>query len=629
MRLMIGDDDLVKGFDSDFSKLRLFDKTPKTAAIWKEHRADLVKSFDVVNVIKTDKGRRITLECNPRYFLWQDGNVWRHLDCNLDQGGVNVLAYSEEQWFYYYDTVKSTGERYHPGYKHLCSVLFNDFKNPVILDPDTACRRYIDRIAVDKESESDIVFKFGVTSCAIESNEIVFSNEEEYTIIQKQGSYPTLLINDKVTTAALDLIELMTLLENQFYYKKCVSHHKDYMVVYRLLEPVINAWVVKEQMRPDQDKVSVRLKNQLAKLHNNRRLYNLPFSEIELIGLYNTYQYSYSRREVSGFDVLKNINKRLANNDSKQAINACFYGHEYPKCIRKLLLQAGLLLFAENTYRLIARAVAARGVDRTREFITNPYKNNSLDLEVLEDRVLLSGFTLGWNLKQYRQMQTNPNKSGQEKSRLKSLEVLLKDTIRMQNYILRNKGEIQIKSNNVKEIHDYLMPIYSLFINSERGAEMEAFKTVSTQDQLAPLLVDGFILRSPYTAAELMTVGEQMKHCVAAYTSNFYYRKIEIAVLTDSEGVYLVCLEIKNSYVIQAKMKYNAAVRKNSQYLKMVMDFIALNNLKICTEDISDTADNDDSWEGFQSRYIPKDESRIEIVKALEEKEKQKAAALF
>lgn len=626
MRLMVESSDLTMDCDKDANELRLFDRTPASDAFWKKHRADLIKSFDVVQMDNSGTRRYITLECNPSYFLWQDGKVWRHFDCDLDHGDVKVLAYSEEQWFHHHDTVKSTGERHHPGYKHLCSVLFNAFENPVILDRDTVSQRYIDRIDVHKESETDIVFKFRVASCAIETNiscgvetnEIVFSTKEKYTIIQKKDCYPTLLIDGKVTTAALDLIDLMTLLESQFYYKKCYSHHKDYMVIYRLLEPVINKWVVNDRMQADKDQVSVRLKKQLAQVYNNPRLYDLPFGEIELIGLYNPYKYLYRHNQVRSATVLQCINKSLADNNSKQAINACFYGYEYPKCIRKLLLQAGLLKFNERTYHLIACAVEAQGVDKTFNFITNPHKDGQLDLDVINDRELLNGFIKGWNLKLYRQMQTNPDKSRKEKTSFNTLDELLRDAVRMHDYLVVKKADVKKALTNIKDIHDYLSPIYSVFMQSDSGSEMEAFKTVSTTGQLVPLSIDGFTLRAPHTAFELMAVGRQMKSCVASYAKAFFYRQIDIALLTDNYGEYLACIEIKDGYVIQAKLKYNLKLKENNQYLQMVMEFMALNNLKIGTEDIKDHPGF--GYKVNRNRRGPKDESRLALVQALKEK---------
>lgn len=60
MRLMVENSDLTMDCDKDANELRLFDRTPASDAFWKKHRADLVKSFDVVQMDNSGTRRYIT-----------------------------------------------------------------------------------------------------------------------------------------------------------------------------------------------------------------------------------------------------------------------------------------------------------------------------------------------------------------------------------------------------------------------------------------------------------------------------------------------------------------------------------------------------------------------------------------
>jgi hypothetical protein len=177
---------------------------------------------------------------------------------------------------------------------------------------------------------------------------------------------------------------------------------------------------------------------------------------------------------------------------------------------------------------------------------------------------------------------------------------------------------LNLPSKNINEIHDYLSPIYTLHAQAGSSAEMTAFRTVDTSSQTKPLITPDHIIRSPYTASELAYVGTEMKHCVASYTKRFYYRNIDIALLTNKDGAYLVCLEIKDNKVVQAKMKFNQPVRANDQYHSLVMDFIALNGFKVATSDI-DIKNTDRVWRSFG--FEKADEERAAIVESLQVEE--------
>ena len=186
---------------------------------------------------------------------------------------------------------------------------------------------------------------------------------------------------------------------------------------------------------------------------------------------------------------------------------------------------------------------------------------------------------------------------------------LVADSVHMQQSLLEQGVILNIPSKNLNEVHDYLSPIYTVYRKAESSAEVSALELVDTSDQLITHTANNYVVRSPFTASELMDVGSQMRHCVAAYADRFYYRQIEIALLTNDAGEYLVCLEIYGNSVVQAKMKFNKPVSQNKEYLAIVMDFIALNNLKVAASDI------DGRYHSYKYDYrSPRDQSRVDIV---------------
>lgn len=627
MRLIIDEISLNKGIDTELDATH----ASSSGDNWNEHhkiaRQRKIDSKDAVRIDKTAAAKVIALNLNPKHFLWVDGDTYRHLVFERAESSIEVVNYSKEQWYREYETILATGEIFHPAYKNLCNVLFNAKENPITLNAKTASTRYIENIVVSKMSKTDMTFDFGVANCCVKNGVFEHTADAHFTIITSEIEYPTLKKNGVLTTSAEDLIELVELLENQFYYKKGYSQQKDYMPVYRLLEPVINRWVVFRGMRKWEDKIGERLRFQLKSLREGPVFDDLPFSEIELLKLYNDFRFYGVGQETDAATIRDSISKSISIGDSKQAVNNCFYGFVYPKSIKKLLLKAGLFRFGEQTYIRIDEAIRLRGVDRTRDFITKGGRGDELDLQVLEDRYLLRAFCYGWSVAEYRRLQSIVKKTTEVKAALGKKQSLIRDTVNMYNYIKKQNPDFDLSSRNIKEIHDYLSPIHALYIRSERSAEMEAIKTVSTANQLKSLVVDGFVLRSPYTAYELISIGEKMRHCVASYAQSFYYRSIEIAVLTDIYDEYLVCLEIKDNYVVQAKMRFNAPVRDNLEYLEIVMQFMALNNLAVATFDIGDA--NEDGWFGASYKSQPRDESRIALVKQLESAEVQKAQALI
>lgn len=600
---------------------------------WKEHRQRLIASKRYLEKTKTKDGVILTLTFNPQHFLWQDGDTYRHIYCQWQSRRLEVVNYTKERWFCDYDTIKSTGETYHPGYHKLCSVLFNTENNPVWLNAETKSAEYIERIEVEKKTNGSIRFDFHVSGWSVIGDRFKRKKPVKYTIDATGVGWPILMRNDKVVGDVKNLIYLVTLLQKQFYYRDGYSLHKDYMAVFRQIDPLLKIWLGRSYRCRWGAKTVQHLESQYACLRENRQLRDLPFSEIELMAMFNEESYHPQKPGPRASEImLKHVSNQLANGDTKTAVDACFYGYSFPKSIKKLLIKAGFLRFKGSYYTGLYKAIEARGVDKTRDFITNPNQGGEIDVETVNNKKLMDAFTYGWNLTEYVRLRNLPNPSKKEEDRLHSRAEVIYDAIDMYSRLQESDLQIQLHSSNTKEIHDYLVPIYTLYARSKVGAEAEAIRTISTAEQLKTLSMNGFTVRSPYTAYELMDVGAQMRHCVSSYAESFYYRIIEIALLTNEGGDYLVCLEIKNNAVIQAKMRFNEPVKNNPEYLVVVEAFMALNDLHASTADIDLSSVN--GVVGYQQirragNASDKDEQRVAIVAELEYKQKERARQML
>ncbi len=89
----------------------------------------------------------------------------------------------------------------------------------------------------------------------------------------------------------------------------------------------------------------------------------------------------------------------------------------------------------------------------------------------------------------------------------------------------------------------------------------------------------------------MKAIGDFMGICVGSYMSSQYNNRLEIVVVQDSENNYVVCLEILNKELVQAKLKYNSPLYNNKAIQDIVLSWCHLNNFKIKTRDIEDKDD--------------------------------------
>lgn len=81
-------------------------------------------------------------------------------------------------------------------------------------------------------------------------------------------------------------------------------------------------------------------------------------------------------------------------------------------------------------------------------------------------------------------------------------------------------------------------------------------------------------------------VGNKLHNCVGSYAERALAGKCTIAVMTDDEGKLLVCIEVADGEIRQAKLNQNRPVAKNPELNAAVIEWANEAKLKINTCDI-------------------------------------------
>lgn len=131
------------------------------------------------------------------------------------------------------------------------------------------------------------------------------------------------------------------------------------------------------------------------------------------------------------------------------------------------------------------------------------------------------------------------------------------------------------KRFKLKQFHDELI---NLFNKQEYGDVI-----LPAQPQLQAD-VNGMHFMVPKTAADLMTVGKQLKNCVGSYRGRVMQGQTAIVVVTDNDMNPVACLELttgekvkkgqpKFNHLVQAKLFANTQLKQNNKIHSTVMQW--------------------------------------------------------
>ena len=549
-----------------------------------------------------------------------------------DDGDTHMSFYKDEVWYKEYEVADSTKEPYHPAYKYICPVMFNTPHNPVWLTQQeglsVSCGQasYINKIVVTKFKNSAMEYVFDTSHAAIGDNSVFAITEGyRYTLSFDADSNPnpTLKINDQITTRASDLIDCFKILTQQFFHTKGYSFNKNYMVVHRLLDKDLDNWLFYKYRKSDNKDVVALLSEQYAALTDEKSFYQLPFNEVQLLSLYHNLRYKKINNFENALPWREAILERLLNSDTKSAVDACFYGHQFPSSIKKLMIKTGVLGVSRRACTAISNAVQTIGIDKTRLFIAEVGDQSQPDYYILRNEHLIEAFAVGLNVNVIKDMQKDAlyyknNRNPFSGLINQDIERLLLhkgryvyDVMVMFDYLRANVEDFVIPSKNLTKAHDNMSKLYTAYKQTESSFEITAMQTVDTSAQTPIFEYNEYIIRSPMTAYELLTIGNDMRHCIGSYMKEFYYRQLEIVVMTDRSGRYLVCMELRGSNVVQAKLKYDDLACDNEKYLMVIEAYMAERHLIPMTRDLGG---NNPEYNFIANQNDTKDKERVAIV---------------
>lgn len=312
-----------------------------------------------------------------------------------------------------------------------------------------------------------------------------------------------------------------------------------------------------------QTKGPLGLKN-LYRVRSNPKLYDLPWSEYHLCSLYVGSHLALARRRI-----LHHLNK----GDTKAATLQGFYNIEFPKSIKKLMIQR-LEPFEKTKGSVIEikQLIEDVGLDNARSLLVavdfrSLYAiNNCLDI----------GFTP-------RAILNAINREG----------VYYLTDISSMHYRCSRRENL-VFNPNMREYHDYLIEVANRVFPRNYGVSAssimdysELYKEVDTSQDLPYLETNEYIFRSPKTVLELAEVGTAMHICVGYYQDRAFLKNLNILLVIDkASNSYVGCIEVRGDYITQAKLKYNKLLSDDVNMVATLNEYCSINNIQIKTRDI-------------------------------------------
>lgn len=135
---------------------------------------------------------------------------------------------------------------------------------------------------------------------------------------------------------------------------------------------------------------------------------------------------------------------------------------------------------------------------------------------------------------------------------------------------------------SIAQMHDWLVEKWDAQKNKDYSLQIpkHVVKRLAMQkDRLKFFL--------PETAHELRMVGNKLHNCVGSYAERALAGTCTIVAMTDDEGKLLVCIEIREGTIWQAKLNQNRPVSNNAELNAAVLDWAKKAKLKVATSDIN------------------------------------------
>ena len=133
----------------------------------------------------------------------------------------------------------------------------------------------------------------------------------------------------------------------------------------------------------------------------------------------------------------------------------------------------------------------------------------------------------------------------------------------------------------VKNIHDELTELLNR--QKHKDYELNVPDYIINRLQMQKDRLKFFL---PSTHYQLRDAGKELHNCVGSYAARVASGEEYIVLTADDKGKLLVCMEVKNSRIVQAKLYGNKPVYSDDALNAEVIEWAKATGLKIDTYDI-------------------------------------------
>ncbi|MGP1555567.1 MAG: PcfJ domain-containing protein [Dialister pneumosintes] len=144
----------------------------------------------------------------------------------------------------------------------------------------------------------------------------------------------------------------------------------------------------------------------------------------------------------------------------------------------------------------------------------------------------------------------------------------------------RNKKALWAKKLRRRDLHDTIVSIYNKQKHENIVFEYDD-KSLNLCGRLGGLQ---FLL--PPDSDNLLELGKRMKNCVGSYKEIIATGKVDIVAAFNRDMRPLICIEIDNGEIVQAKLACNKSVGEKAELNQLIIDYAAKKNLTISTNDV-------------------------------------------
>ena len=521
--------------------------------------------------------------------------------------------------------------------RRMCSIELNSETNPapMVYKNKTRCVTAIGYISVleYKDSHSAVFTFLERDSFWVRSTgRVFFGKPTMYQLTIREGKKSTLTKDNIAILSNIDINNFFSILVG-IVGRKYIAHHRGSARVNRLFTKYFFGGKLPDGKT--YKNIGLNTLTEIYRVKQNPKLSDLPWSEYELGSIYRhdisitkeNGRRRAKRGERSVSNVKTSLNRYLLRGDTKQAIEACFFGYKYPKSIKKVLLKTHPLEFEYINYKNLNDMVEKYGVDETRNLITNA--DGTPNRGILGNVFLPELMELGFSLKQIARVNRSysydilymKNDLDQEglvvnfvpniteyhdrllaRTRQHEAEALRQRRRLMEERYYNNNGETWREVESIQQREQ-----------RERRLKLEkAYAEVDTSQDVPLFRAGGFVFRSPKNTAELRRVGDNLNICVDTdgYLERFFEGSLGIVLVTkvNEKGLekYKVCIETRRQQIIQAKMNSNKTVIHNKALFEAVCDWAAEYQYGLTSADV-----------GGYDRYIDYNEEILDRAKSL------------